>query len=161
MVILVMGVAGSGKTTVGTLLAQKLGWAFLDADDFHSSSNRDKMHLGIPLTDADRIPWLTAIHQELLRRNASGQNVVLACSALRQSYRDLLCENLQVTLVYLRATPEQLQRNFAARQHHFAGANLVPSQLATLEEPLFAIVEDISQAPEEIVANICRYLASR
>jgi len=158
MVILVMGVAGSGKTTIGNLLAQKLSWSFLDADDFHSPANREKMHRGIPLTDADRIPWLTAIHEELLRQNAGGQNTVLACSALRQSYRDLLCANLQVTLVYLRATPEQLLRNFAMRQHHFAGTSLIPSQLSALEEPTSAIVEDISQTPEQIVADISRHL---
>ena len=161
MVILVMGVAGSGKTTVGILLARELRWTFLDADDFHSAANREKMHEGIALTDAERVPWLTAIHEELLRHNAAGENVVLACSALRQSYRDILDASLRVSLVYLRATPEQLHRNFAARQHHFVKENLVPSQLATLEEPCNALVEDISRTPEEIVADICRALALR
>jgi len=158
MVILVMGVTGSGKTTVGTLLAKKLGWSYLDADDFHSPPHRQKMHLGIALTDEDRVPWLTAIHDELLRRGALHENVVLACSALRQSYRDRLAMNLQVTLVYLRGTAEQLHRNLAARDHHFAGESLVPSQLATLEEPANAIVEDIAQTPEAIIANVCAQL---
>jgi len=155
MVILIMGVTGAGKTTVGALLAKKLSWAFLDADDFHSPENRRKMHLGIPLTDAERLPWLTAIHDELLRRTAAGENLVLACSALRQSYRELLSANLQVALVYLHGTPEELHRNLAARAHHFAGENLVPSQLATLEEPANALVEDIAQPVEQIVASIC------
>lgn len=159
MVILVMGVAGSGKTTVGSLLARKLRWTFLDADDFHSPANREKMHRGIPLSDAERVPWLTAIHEELLRRDASGQPVVLACSALRQSYRDLLSANLQIFVVYLRATPGQLHRNFSVRQHHFVGEDLVPSQLATLEEPANALVEDISQSAEEIIADVCRRLS--
>lgn len=158
MVILVMGVTGSGKTTVGALLARKLGWAFLDADDFHSPENRRKMHVGIPLTDEDRLPWLTSIHDELIRRTASGENIVLACSALRQSYRELLSANLRVGLVYLRGTPEELHRNLATRAHHFAGESLVPSQLDTLEEPANAHVEDIAQPPEQIVANICASL---
>jgi gluconokinase len=155
MVILVMGVTGSGKTPVGTLLAAKLRWTFLDADDFHSPENRRKMHLAIPLTDADRLPWLTAIHEELLRRTAAGESIVLACSALRQSYRELLGASLDTKLVYLRGTPEELHHNLATRAHHFAGESLVPSQLATLEEPAAALVEDIAQPPEQIVASIC------
>jgi len=87
MVLLVMGVAGSGKTTVGSVLAKKLHWPFLDADDFHSPANREKMHRGIPLTDEDRLPWLRSIHEELAGRASKGENAVLACSALRQSYR--------------------------------------------------------------------------
>jgi len=158
MVILIMGVTGAGKTTVGALLAKKVRWTFLDADDFHSPENHRKMHLGIPLTDAERLPWLTAIHDELLRRTAAGENVVLACSALRQSYRELLTATLQVALVYLRGTPEELHRNLATRAHHFAGESLVPTQLATLEEPTSAHVEDIAQPVEQIVANICASL---
>jgi len=158
MVILVMGVAGSGKTTIGALLAKKLGWDFLDADDFHSAANREKMHRGIPLSDAERLPWLAAIHMELIRREERAENAVLACSALRQSYRDILCDGLQLNVVYLRATPEQLHRHFASRAHHFVGENLVPSQLATLEVPTDAVVEDIAQSPEEIVADVCARL---
>ena len=159
MVILLMGVTGSGKTTVGKLLADKLAWTFLDADDFHPPENREKMHRAIPLTDADRLPWLTAIHDELLRRAAQNEDVVLACSALRQSYRELLSGNLQVALVYLRGTTEQLHRNLATRAHHFAGESLVPSQLATLEEPTsHVLIEDIARSPKQIVANICARL---
>ncbi len=128
MLILVMGVTGSGKTTVGKLLAQRLGFSFLDADDFHSAANRDKMHRGIPLTDADRAPWLAAIHDELVRANAAGKSVVLACSALKQEYRNTLAAGLNLTIVFLRGTVDQLQRNLATRTDHFAGESLVPSQ---------------------------------
>ena len=154
MIVLVMGVTGSGKTTVGKLLSERLKWIFLDADDFHSSENREKMHRGIPLSDADRTPWLDAIHDELLRRNGEGANAVLACSALKQEYRDTLGAGLNLEIVYLRGSTEQLRRNLATRKNHFAGEDLVPSQLATLEEPSGAIAEDISHTPEEIVDDI-------
>jgi gluconokinase len=158
MIVLVMGVTGSGKTTVGKLLAQRMGWIFLDADDFHSSENREKMHRGIPLSDGDRAPWLDAIHDELLRRNGDGENIVLACSALKQEYRDMLGTGLDMKIVYLRETAAQLHRNLATRKNHFAGEDLVPSQLAALEEPAGAITEDISHTPEEIVDDICARL---
>src|SRR5262249_2701923 len=102
MVIIVMGVTGSGKTTVGVLLAQRLGWLFLDADDFHSAANKAKMHAGTPLTDADRLPWLQALHARLGELQATRQNAVLGCSALKQSYRDLLREGIDERLVYLK-----------------------------------------------------------
>jgi len=158
MVILVMGVTGSGKTTVGKLLAQRLEWAFLDADDFHSSANREKMRRGIPLSDADRAPWLAAIHDELVRANGAGKSIVLACSALKQEYRNTLGANLNLTIVFLRGNNEQLHRNLASRADHFAGESLVPSQLATLEQPSGVIVEDIASTPEEIVDDVCSRL---
>jgi len=158
MVVLIMGVTGSGKTTIGKLLAQRLGWVFLDADDFHSVVNKEKMHQGIPLTDADRAPWLAAIHDELLRREIGGQRVVLACSALKQAYRNTLSEGLTINIVFLRATPAQLHNHLASRENHYADENLVPSQLATLEEPADAMVEDIGRSPEEIVNDICAWL---
>jgi len=158
MVILVMGATGSGKTTVGTLLAGRLGWHFLDADDLHSAANRDKMHRGVPLTDEDRAPWLAAIHEELLRRNERDENVVLACSALKQKYRDVLSADLNFTVVFLRATETQLRHNLAVRTNHFAGENLIPSQLAALEEPSGAIDLDASLTPDQIVADICARL---
>jgi gluconokinase len=160
MVILVMGVTGAGKTTVGKLLARRLGWIFLDADDFHSDANREKMHRGIPLSEADRTPWLEAIHDELLRRTREGRDIVLACSALRQAYRDTLGSGVNLKLVFLRGSVGQLHRNLASREEHFAGEDLVPSQLATLEEPSGALVEDISLPPEEIVERICSRLGS-
>jgi gluconokinase len=158
MLVLVMGVTGSGKTTVGKLLARRLKCNFLDADDFHSAVNRDKMHHGIPLTDADRAPWLAALHNELVRTNDAGQSVVLACSALKQEYRDTLSAGLNLNIIFLRGTIDQLRRNLSARRDHFAGESLVPSQLATLEEPFGVIVEDIAATPEEIVDDICARL---
>src|SRR3984885_4931021 len=155
MLVLVIGVTGSGKTTVGKLLAQRLKCNFLDADDFHSAVNREKMHQGIPLTDADRAPWLAALHNELVREDRAGQSVVLACSALKQEYRNTLAVNLNLKIIFLRGTVDQLHRNLASRANHFAGESLVPSQLATLEEPSGAIVEDIAATPEEIVNDIC------
>jgi gluconokinase len=159
MLILVMGVTGSGKTTVGKLLAQRLKCNFLDADDFHSAANREKMHHGIPLSDADRAPWLAALHAELVRANAAGQSVVLACSALKQEYRNTLSAGLNLTIIFLRGTVEQLSRNLSTRADHFAGESLVPSQLATLEEPTGVIIEDIAATPEEIVKDVCARLA--
>jgi gluconokinase len=158
MLILVMGVTGSGKTTVGKLLARRLKCNFLDADDFHSVANREKMHQGIPLTDADRAPWLAALHSELVRANSAGQGVVLACSALKQEYRNTLSAGLNLNIVFLRGTVDQLHRNLATRANHFAGESLVPSQLATLEEPVGVIVEDIAVTPREIVEDICARL---
>jgi gluconokinase len=158
MLILVMGVTGSGKTTVGKLLARRLKCNFLDADDFHSVANREKMHQGIPLTDADRGPWLAALHQELVRANSAGQSVVLACSALKQEYRNTLAAGLNLNIVFLRGAVDQLHRNLATRANHFAGESLVPSQLATLEEPVGVIVEDIAVTPREIVEDICARL---
>jgi gluconokinase len=158
MLILVMGVTGSGKTTVGKLLAQRLKCDFLDADDFHSAANREKMQHGIPLTDADRAPWLAALHDELVRANSVGKSVVLACSALKQEYRNRLAAGLNLKIIFLRGTVEQLHRNLASRANHFAGEPLVPSQLATLEEPTGVIVEDIAATPKEIVEDICAHL---
>jgi gluconokinase len=159
MLILVMGVTGSGKTTVGKLLAQRLKYDFLDADDFHSVANREKMHQSIPLTDADRAPWLTALHNELVRANKAGQRLVLACSALKHEYRNTLSAGLDLKIIFLRGTIDLLHRNLATRVNHFAGESLVPSQLDTLEEPAGAIVEDIDATPEEIVEDICVRLA--
>ena len=158
MTILVMGTTGSGKSTVGELLARRLGWLFLDADDFHSAANKEKMHLGIALSDADRAPWLAAIHAELLRRNEQGHNVVLACSALKQEYRDLLGAQLEMRVVYLKGSEAVLRAHIEGRHGHFAGESLLASQLATLEEPVDALIEDVSRTPEEIVAEVCRRL---
>src|SRR5271169_4606765 len=119
MIILVMGTTGSGKSTVGEMLAQRLGWLFLDADDFHSASNKEKMHRGVPLTDADRAPWLAAIHAVLVRQNELQHNVVLACSALKQEYRDVLHAQLPLQVVYLRGSEALLREHIEARHGHF------------------------------------------
>jgi gluconokinase len=153
-----MGVEGSGKTTIGKLLAAQLGWEFADADSFHPPANIQKMSQGIPLTDADRIPWLNAIREAILQWQAQGRNVVLACSALKQSYRERLQISPEVKLVYLKGSFELLKQRLHARKGHYAGEQLLASQFATLEEPTDAIVVDVTPSPPEIVAEIRRRL---
>jgi gluconokinase len=154
MVILVMGTTGAGKTTVGKLLASKLHWTFLDADDFHPAANIEKMKHGIPLTDGDRAPWLKNMHEELLRLNAAGKNAVLACSALKQSYRDTLSAGLDFRMVYLRGTYEQMRQHILARHGHFAGESILAGQFADLEEPHDALTLEVSHTPEDLVAQV-------
>lgn len=154
LVILIMGVEGSGKTTVGKLLAQSRGWTFADADDFHSASNKEKMSRGVPLDDADRGPWLRAIHDYMVDQAGKGQNVVLACSALKQSYRDQLQQGLEVKLVYLKGSFDLFYQRLQERQAHFARETLLSSQFASLEEPVEALAIDASQAVSEIVEQI-------
>ena len=158
MIIVVMGPTGSGKTTVGTLLAQRLGWDFVDADEFHSAANKAKMHAGIPLTDADRVPWLAAIRKQIERWLAENRNVVLACSALKQSYRAILWRDGEVKLVYLKGTYELIAQRLRSRHGHFADEHILAGQFADLEEPTDALVVDISATPETIVEEICRGL---
>ena len=158
MVILVMGTTGAGKSTVGKLLAARLDWAFLDADDFHPAANIEKMKHGIPLTDADRLPWLANIHAELLRLNQAKQEVVLACSALKQSYRDQLSAGLDFRVIYLRGTYDQMRRHIEARHGHFAGESILAGQFADLEEPEDALALDVSHSPEQLVAEAIRLL---
>jgi gluconokinase len=158
MILLIMGTTGSGKSTIGQMLAKRLGWLFLDADDFHSAANKEKMHRGIPLTDADRAPWLTAIHDELQRQDQQGCSVALACSALKEEYRQALHAQLQMQTVYLKGSEAVLRQHIESRHGHFAGESLLPSQLATLEEPADALIEDVSKTPEQIVEEICARL---
>jgi len=158
VIIVVMGVTGSGKTTIGTLLAARLAWLFADADDFHSTANKEKMHRGIPLTDADRLPWLAAMHEQIAKWIASKQNAVLACSALKRSYRQQLWNGPEVKFVYLRGSYEFIAERLRARKGHFADEHILAGQFADLEEPSDALVVDISASPDEIVAEICRRL---
>ena len=158
MVILIMGTTGAGKTTVGELLAAKLGWTFLDADNFHPAANIEKMKHGIPLTDADRAPWLENIHDELLRLTSAGNNAVLACSALKQSYRDTLSASLPLRVVYLRGTYEQMRQHILARHGHFAGESILAGQFADLQEPKDALTLDVSRAPQDLVAEVVKGL---
>ncbi len=153
-----MGVTGSGKTTIGSLLAARLAWHFADADDFHSAANKEKMHKGIPLTDADRLPWLAAMREQIAKWVALKQNVVLACSALKQSYRQLLWDGPEVKFVYLKGTYQLIAERLRARKGHFADEHILAGQFADLEEPGDALVVDISASPEEIVDEICRRL---
>jgi len=154
MIILVMGTTGAGKTTVGKLVAAQLGWIFLDADNFHPPANIEKMKHGIPLTDGDRAPWLENIHAELVGLNSAGKNAVLACSALKQSYRDRLSSGVDLKIAYLRGSYDQMRRHIEARHGHFAGESILAGQFTDLEEPHNALVLDVSRAPEELVAEI-------
>jgi gluconokinase len=151
MVILIMGTTGAGKSTVGKLVAERLAWLFLDADDFHSPANIRKMKQGIALTDADRAGWLDGIHAELVRLGEAGKNVVLACSALKQSYRDTLARGLDLRVVYLRGTYEEMRRHILARHGHFAGEAILAGQFADLEEPQNALVLAVAERPEQLV----------
>ena len=154
MIVIIMGTTASGKTTIGSLLAKRLGWEFVDADDFHPPANVEKMKHGIPLTDADREPWLKALHDKIVEWNAEGRSVVLACSALKQSYRDELRGGAGVKFVYLRGSYELFSKRVLARKGHFAKQDLLVSQFATLEEPADAITVDAGPAPEQIVAEV-------
>jgi len=152
MIIVVMGVTGVGKTTIGTALANHLGYKFEDADTYHSAGNIEKMSHGIPLTDADRLPWLESMHAMLERHAAQAESVVLACSALRQSYRDILGRNLIVTWVYLKASPEAILERIEHRHGHFAKEDLLKSQFDTLEEPRDVVVVN-ADPPVDVVVE--------
>ncbi len=154
-----MGPAGSGKTTVGKLLAAQLKWEFADADDFHSSANIEKMSRGIPLSDDDRIPWLHSLRDAIQQWDAQNKNVVLACSALKRSYRELLQINSNVKLVYLKGSYELLRERLHSRKGHYAGEQILAGQFADLEEPTDAVTVDAAQSPEQIVAEIRKRLA--
>lgn len=157
--IIVMGVSGSGKTTVGKLLAQSLNWDFSDADDFHPSANIEKMSLGIPLEDADRLPWLLQLQSTIDRWLLENKNVVLACSALKASYREMLCRNEQrIKIVYLKGSFDLFAARLKTRGNHYMKADLLSSQFATLEEPENAIIIDASQPVEIIIPQIINHL---
>lgn len=160
MVVVIMGVAGSGKTTVGRLLAARLGWRFDDADSFHPAANIAKMSAGQPLDDADRAPWLAAIRAHLDACELDGVGAVVTCSALKLRYRDVLLKGTrEARLVYLKGSPELLQERISGRQNHFMSPAMLASQLAALEEPTDALVVDIAGTPEAIVEAIRRGLS--
>ena len=158
-----MGPSASGKTTVGEALARRLRWTFVEGDDFHSRAARRKMASGVPLNDADRAPWLARLNRELKRRAARGENVVLACSALKERYRAALAKGLgkRPEFVYLRAGRRTLARRLATRKGHFFDGSLLPSQLAALEEPQDALIVDADRAVRTVVRDIARSLSPK
>ena len=163
-IVVVMGGSGSGKTTLAKLLAQALGCQFLEGDALHPPANVEKMRGGTPLTDADRLPWLRRIAQEIDGWRARSQSGVVTCSALKRTYRDILIgDRSDVTLAYLKGSRELIQRRMAARHEHFMPVALLDSQFATLEEPApdeRAIVVDIGGSPESIVSQLIERLAT-
>jgi len=153
-----MGVTGAGKTTVGALLAQRLNWQFTDADSFHSHGSIEKMKQGVALTDADREPWLNALRIAIAGWIAARRDTVLACSALKQRYRESLAVSPDVRFIYLKADPSQIADRLSQRSGHFATERLLSSQFATLEEPEDALTVDALQPAETVVAAILKMI---
>jgi gluconokinase len=158
MIVVVMGVSGSGKSTVGQLLAQRWGCPFSDADGFHPPANIEKMHRGIPLTDADRLPWLHAIRAAMDASIARGEDHVFACSALKREYRRILAHDDEVVFVHLTGSPDLIRERLTARTGHFFDPALLQSQLDTLEVPDDAVAVDIRRSPDDIVEDLTRAL---
>jgi gluconokinase len=162
MIAVLMGVSGAGKTTVGRLLAEKLVWTFLDADDFHPAANIEKMSRGIPLDDSDRWPWLDRLNALLRQAQARGDNALLACSALKETYRRRLASACTDTRwVYLKGDFTLIDARLRARTGHYMKAGLLQSQFSALEEPANAIVADIGGTPEQIAQFIASRLKER
>jgi gluconokinase len=164
VVVIIFGVSGAGKTTLGQLLAQELGWKFYEGDDFHPQRNIEKMRRGVPLTDEDRWPWLDKLRELIERCLAAGEDAVLACSALKEAYRRHLHVNDNAKLVYLRGDRALIADRQRKRKGHFMNPKLLESQFADLEEPQLAeraIVVDVGGRPREIVQAIKRKLRIR
>lgn len=165
VIVIAMGVSGSGKTTVAALLAAALGWQFQEGDDLHPAANVAKMRGGTPLTDADRLPWLEKIAEEIDRWREQGLSGVVTCSALKRIYRDIIIGGRpEVQLVYLKGSYDLIQSRLAARHEHFMPAALLKSQFATLQEPAsdeHPIVIDVGGKPADIAAEIVRQLGKR
>jgi gluconokinase len=157
MIVVLMGVSGIGKTTVGKLLAARTRWKFEDADDYHSEEHRRKMAAAIPLTDADRLPWLTALNERMMQYRQRGQSAILACSALKEKYREVLARGFskdEMVFVYLHAPAALIKQRLGARSHAFMSAALLDSQLAALEVPSEAWAVSVDGTPEEAVDDI-------
>jgi gluconokinase len=159
MIVILMGVSGVGKTTIGQILSDKLGWPLFDADEFHSAASIEKMRSGIPLEDADRWPWLDRMNAMIRQKEARGESVLLACSALKQVYRDRLARGTaDVRWVYLKGSFELIRQRLEARKGHYMKAGLLESQFAALEEPMDALSFGIEDSPDAIADAILRRL---
>ena len=159
MIVVLMGVSGAGKTTIGERLAARMGWPFYDGDDFHPPANVEKMARGLPLTDEDRWPWLEALRDHIAALARKGESAVIACSALKASYRDrLLAGSEHARLVYLKGSYALIDARLRSRSGHFFDARLLATQFEALEEPEDVIVVDVEQTPERVVAEIRRRL---
>jgi len=156
MIVVLMGVSGVGKTTIGKLLAARKGWDFEDADDYHSEENRRKMAAGIPLTDADRNPWLNAVHERMLQYQQQSEHAIFACSALKQQYRELLTAGFanDIRFVYLHAPADLIKERMNSRHHPYMSPDLLDSQLATLEPPSDAWSVSVAGSPHEAIEQI-------
>jgi gluconokinase len=157
VIVIIFGVSGAGKTTVGKLLARELGWRFIEADDFHPAVNIEKMRSGQPLTDEDRRPWVEQLRAQIERTLAAGENTVLACSALKRAYRDRLRVSDQVKFVFLHGDYVLIEKQLRSRRGHFMNPALLQSQFDDLEEPQpdeNALTIELGQTPQEIIAEI-------
>lgn len=154
VIIIIIGVTGAGKTTVGRLLARELGWEFYDADDLHPTANIEKMIRGQPLNDEDRMPWLKAIQESLRAILDHGENAIMGCSALKESYRKLMRISKEIVFVYLKVALPLVEDRLKSRTQHFMNPNLVKSQFDTFEEPGEGLQVDASLTPAEIVRRI-------
>jgi gluconokinase len=161
MLLLLMGVTASGKTTVGKLLSHRLGWPFYDGDDFHPAANVEKMAHGIPLTDEDRAPWLAKLHQVMAETEQRGESAIIGCSALKAAYRRVLSDGLRtLRIVFLHGDPAVLQARLDHRVGHFMPRTMLPSQMAALEEPTEpgVITVNAANTPDVIVQQILNAL---
>ena len=157
MIVIIFGVSGAGKTTIGKLLAEELGWRFFEADDFHPRANIDKMQRGIPLTDEDRWPWLERLRELISRCVAASENAVLACSALKRKYREHLRVSPDVKLVFLHGDYALIEKQLHNRRGHFMDPALLRSQFADLEEPQRderVLTIELGRTPQELVKEI-------
>ena len=157
MIVIIFGVSGAGKTTVGKLLARELGWSFIEADDFHPVANIEKMRSGHALTDKDRWPWLERLRQQIERSLSAGENAVLACSALKRAYRDRLRVSDEIKFVFLRGDYALVEKQLRSRHGHFMNAALLQSQFYDLEEPQpdeNVLTIEMGRTPEEIVERV-------
>jgi gluconokinase len=161
MILVVMGVSGVGKTTIGKLLSGRTGWAFEDADDYHPEANKRKMAAGIPLTDVDRAPWLRALHERMGQYRDKGENAIFACSALKDEYRRVLSDGFaanEMRFVYLHAPASVIAKRMKLRHHPYMNPDLLQSQIATLEEPADAWSVSVEGTKEQAVVAILAHL---